>query len=69
MKSAFFIMQMWQTGNIGSHNINKLNDNPKDGYASYEEAKAGMLKLHGGGNFPLNQSNGYTFCIMELFYS
>ena len=67
MKSAFFIMQMWQTGNIGSNNIKKLKDNPKDGYKSYDDAKAGMIKLFNDGNWELN-NNYYDFSIMELFY-
>lgn len=67
MKSAFFIMQMWQTGNIGSYNIKKLKDNPKEGYGSYEDAKAGMLKLWYEDNWELKKS-GYDFAIMELFW-
>jgi len=67
MKSAFFIMQLWQTGNIRSHNIKKLGSNPKKGYQSYEEAKTGMLELLRNGDWELNES-GYAFAIMELFY-
>lgn len=67
MKSAFFIMQMWQTGNIGSHNIKKLKQNPKEGYVSYEDAKAGMLKLWHENDWELNKG-GYDFAIMELFW-
>ena len=60
-------MQMWQTGNIGSYNIKKLKDNPKEGYGSYEDAKAGMLKLWYEDNWELKKS-GYDFAIMELFW-
>jgi len=67
MKSAFFIMQMWQTGNVGSHNIKKLKDNPKNGYESYEDAKEAMLKLREDGNWELKKG-GYDFSIMELYW-
>lgn len=66
MKSAFFIMQMWQTGNIGSHNISKLKDNPKEGYSSCDEAKQAMLELWSKGNWELTKGY-YTFSIMEVF--
>lgn len=66
MKSAFFIMQLWQTGNVGSNNIKKLKANPKEGYESYEDAKAGMLKLWAEDNWDLKKG-GYDFAIMELF--
>lgn len=66
MKSAFFIMQMWQTGNVGSHNIKKFKGNPKEGYKSYEDAKTGMLKLWQEDNWELKKGR-YDFAIMELF--
>lgn len=68
MKSAYFIMQMWQTGNIGSHNIKKLDANPKEGYINYEEAKSAMLRLRKNDDWDLKQ-RGYSFSIMELFWN
>lgn len=67
MKSAYFIMQMWQTGSI-SHNIKKLDANQKEGYINYEEAKLAMLKLRKDGDWDLKQ-RGYSFSIMELFWN
>lgn len=67
MKSAFFIMQLWQTGNVGSHNIKKLKDNPKEGYGNYNEAKNAMLDLWEKDNWELKKG-GYDFTIMELFW-
>ncbi len=67
MKSAFFIMKMWQTGNVGSHNIKKFSDNPKEGYASYDEAKQAMLQLWAKDNWELKKG-GYMFSIMEIFW-
>lgn len=68
MKSAYFIMQIWQTGNIGSHNIKKLDANHKEGYINYEEAKSAMLQLIKDGDWDLKQ-RGYSFSIMELFWN
>jgi hypothetical protein len=67
MKSGFFIMQLWQTGNIGSHNIKKFKDNPEEGHSTYEAAKLWMLKLQADDNWELTKGN-YTFAIMELFW-
>ena len=43
-------MKLWQTGNVGSHNIDKIKANPVGGYTSYEDAKAGMLLLREQGD-------------------
>jgi hypothetical protein len=67
MKSGFFIMQLWQTGNIGSHNIKKLDENPQNGYESYDKAKNAMLKLRQENNWELSHSQ-YIFCIIEIFW-
>lgn len=58
---------MWQTGNVGSHNIEKLKDNPSEGYKSHDEAKTAMLDLQEKGNFRLNDGR-HTFAIMEIFW-
>ncbi len=68
MKSAFFIMQMWQTGNVGSHNIKKLKENPQQGFESYEDAKTAMLKLWSEEDSWELKKGGYDFSIMELFW-
>ncbi|HSE56745.1 MAG TPA: RNA-binding protein [Candidatus Paceibacterota bacterium] len=67
MKSGFFIMKLWQTGNVGSCNIAKIKANPKKGYASDEEAKTAMKNLHKNGDWELTQS-GYSFTVTELFW-
>ncbi len=67
MKTGYFIMMLWQTGNVGSHNIKKMNINPKKGYPTYDAAKEDMIKLKEGGQWELN-SSGHHFAIMELFW-
>ncbi len=66
MKSAYFIMHLWQTGNVGSHNISKITHQEKEGYATYDLAKQEMIRLKLIGNWQLNCPE-YTFCIMEIF--
>ena len=66
LKSAFFIMQLWQTGNIGSYNIKKCEDNPKEGFKTYNEAKETMVRLSEEGNWTFT-SMSYDFAIMEIF--
>lgn len=40
----YYIMMIYQTGNIGPHNI-KISDNqPDDGFETYEEAEEYLLK-------------------------
>jgi hypothetical protein len=67
MKSGFFIMQLWQTGNIGSHNIEKLSGQPKKGYLNKDIAVLAMLKKKAKGNWEIKES-GYDFTIMELYW-
>lgn len=68
MKSGHFIMKLWQTGNVGSHNIAQLKDNPKEGFKTSDEAKTALNKLHEEGNWEVTKG-GYHFTIMELFWS
>jgi hypothetical protein len=67
MKSGFFIMQLWQTGNVGSHNIKKYKQNPKEGFSNYNGAKHAMLLLREQGEWEITKGD-YDFAIMELFW-
>ena len=67
MKSGHFIMKLWQTGNIGEHNIDKLEKQPKDGYKSKKMAHTAMIKNKKEGDWELTEG-GYTFTILELFW-
>ena len=53
---------------LKSHNIKKLDANPKEGYINYEEAKSAMLRLRKNYDWNLKQ-RGYSFSIMELFWN
>jgi hypothetical protein len=65
--TGFFIMKLWQTGNVGPHNIAKIEANPKKGYESYDVAKTAMTDLKEKKDWEVN-SGMYTFTIMELFW-
>jgi len=44
MKQNFYILEMWQTGNIGSHNVKKCDSQPKDGFKTYELAEEWLFE-------------------------
>jgi hypothetical protein len=67
MKSGFFIMQLWQTGNVGSHNIKKLKDQPKKGYLTKDAAVLAMFERKSKGDWEIKEG-GYDFTIMELYW-
>lgn len=39
MKKRFYVLGMWQAGNIGPHNISKVKEQPKDGFILYRDAE------------------------------
>ena len=45
MKHAWFIMKLWQMGNIGPHQIEKLEGQEKDGYNTSELAAEAMKEF------------------------
>lgn len=60
-------MKLWHTGNVGPHNISKINHNPKKGHASREIAESSLKELYEKGVWEIKES-GYTFTVMELFW-
>lgn len=62
MKSAFFILEMWQTGNVGPHNIAKTEKQPKEGFKTYKDAED-WLKKNVGELTPLWE----TFIISKVY--
>lgn len=39
MSRRFYVLAMWQTGNIGSCNIAKVEQQPEDGFLMYRDAE------------------------------
>lgn len=67
MKQNYFIMKMWQTGNVGSENIAKADNNPEDGFNTYEEAEQYLLESFGNDIWEFSSSRLFTFCIMKVY--
>jgi hypothetical protein len=68
MKSAYFIMKLWEVGNIGlDYNISKIEEQKPAGYVSEEEAEKAMLKMKRNGNWELSEGD-YDFTIMKLYW-
>lgn len=66
MKSAYYIMKIWQTGNVGSHNITKSHVNPENGFQTYEEAEQYMLES--SDKYLYEYSHPWdSFCIMKVY--
>lgn len=67
MKQAYYIMRMWQTGNIGSYNITKADNNPKEGFQTYEEAEQFMFESFDNKVWEFSDGCFYNFCIMKVY--
>lgn len=42
LHKGFYILRMWQTGNIGSNNICRVYGQPEDGFLIYRDAEKWM---------------------------
>lgn len=45
MKKVIYIYQLFQQGNIGAHQIEKIEDQPKTGFKTYLSAEKHLAKL------------------------
>lgn len=64
IKEAFFIMRLWQTGNVGSHNIAKIEGQKQFGYRTYEEAEKDIPHLLKAENWDIHN---YPVTIMKIY--
>lgn len=62
---GYFIMQLWQTGNVGSHNISKFKGNPEFGYITEYAAWEALLWFQKNDNWEVN-SEIYEFSVMRI---
>lgn len=67
MDRRFYIMKMWQTGNVGSHNIKKMDLNPKDGYLSRDMAEKALMDFYDAEEFEICYNVFTNFTILEVF--
>jgi hypothetical protein len=68
MEQRYYIMKIWQTGNIGSHNIAKADNNPKEGFPTYEIAEQFLLDLYDNKVWEISGVSSFTFTIMKLYF-
>ena len=66
MKQAYYIMRLWQTGNVGSHNIELSKENPSGGFLTYEQAEQFLLKGFDKKIWEFNESF-YDFIIVKVY--
>jgi len=67
MKKAFYILILRQIGNVGAHEIKKIDDQPKDGFVSEKAAEEHLKKLFKIGDYPFNKNNWESFMIDKLY--
>lgn len=65
-EERFFIMKLWQTGNIGSHNIAKLDANPKNGFENATLARKKLEALYEEGDWEVKEGD-FEFTILPIF--
>jgi hypothetical protein len=61
-------MKLWETGNVGSNNIAKADNNPKEGFKSKKKAKKFLIESYENDDWDYRQ-NFYTFTIMKLYFN
>ena len=66
MTIAFYIVQLYESGNIGRHYIKKIDNQPEEGFASKPEAINHLKKLFKDGVW-LGHSWNNNFIITEIY--
>lgn len=69
MKKAFYILIMRQIGNVGAHEITKIEAQPKEGFVSEKAAEKHLKKLFDLGDYPFNKRNWECFVINKVYSS
>ena len=67
MKSAFFIMRLWQSGMIDPCQIVKIKEQPENGFETYQEAFDELKMRYNQSDFGFID-NDCTHTIMQLFF-
>ncbi len=63
IKTAYFIMVMFQTGNVGSHNIKKITNQPDEGFKTRALAEQYLVN----NEEKVNQWHFCNYTIMKLY--
>lgn len=66
MKSNLYIVILRQIGNVGAHEIEKIKDQPKEGFDLTWQAEDHLRKLFNKKEYPFDR-NWVSFAIMKLY--
>ena len=66
MKKKIYIYQLFQQGNIGTHQIEKIDEQPDDGFENYSQATRHLEKLFKMDKYPFG-SIKFNFTILEVY--
>ena len=67
MKKVYFIYQLYQTGNIGPHNTERVKEQPEDGFKTYKGAEKYIENCMLNKNKWLFQQKEYVFTILPTY--
>jgi hypothetical protein len=67
MISSYYILILRQIGNIGAHEIKKIDNQPKEGFDSENDAEKHLNKLIKEGEYPFDSRWGNN-CIISKIY-
>jgi hypothetical protein len=65
MKTGWYILRLNQIGNIGSHQIARIKEQPEEGFLTYENAEHRLIQLIE--NKGTHYFNWDAFTILQLF--
>ena len=66
-KKGYFILMLSQIGNVGAHQVQKIDDQPKEGFSTAKEAEDELKKLLKTGKYPYDR--WYSFTVSKLYYN
>lgn len=67
MVSSYYILILRQIGNIGAHEIKKIDNQPEEGFLSEKDAENYLSKLIKEANYPFDTRWGHNYMISKLY--
>lgn len=67
MVSSYYILILRQIGNIGAHEIKKIDNQPEEGFLSEKDAENHLGKLIKEGNYPFDSRWGNDCMISKIY--
>ena len=66
---AFFIYELYQTGNVGSHNTKRYDEQPEEGFKTINLAEKYLSNCIKNKNQWKFKSEGHYFTILKVYQS